>query len=138
MGLLTLALDPTSRFRTMDAKFVESNMERQGFSSLEEYFQSFSRSSFRNINDIVTAWGKRKEMTEEEEATTRKRQKFNEAENTKGRSNEYKNVQKKVPTWYNKCCVLSGMMDPQGAHIVPIRAINKRVQGARVIGRLDS
>ncbi|CAK7231615.1 hypothetical protein SCUCBS95973_007977 [Sporothrix curviconia] len=43
----------------------------------------------------------------------------------KGRSAADKNAQHIVPQWYGEACVLCGFPKPQGAHIVPVRAVKK-------------
>ncbi|CAK7201477.1 hypothetical protein SEUCBS139899_004181 [Sporothrix eucalyptigena] len=40
---------------------------------------------------------------------------------TKGRGTGDKTAQRVVPTWYGQRCVLSGLIQPQGAHIVPVQ-----------------
>lgn len=141
LALLAVVLDPTAKLA-----YLSLDEQHRHKRSLSGHFRSVMRIYVNQIHSIFQVWDKGRpapgttiyteagpEDEEEQEdvddgGLPSKRRKKGKGKNpvttTRGRSTADKNAQKLVPTWYKGRCILSNFIEPQGAHIVPVRPLN--------------
>ncbi|CAK7233714.1 hypothetical protein SCUCBS95973_008689 [Sporothrix curviconia] len=107
-AMARVAQEPTSTLAGL------SLFGHEPIQSLEAHFEDVLSGLHGPFHSLGTAWDNKPDKTDK----------------GKGRTSADRKAQDVVPQWYDEACILCGFPQPQGAHIVPVRAL--RFQDAEV------
>ncbi|KAK1760413.1 hypothetical protein QBC47DRAFT_427631 [Echria macrotheca] len=119
-ALLAMVLEPESR---VWAKTTEDQLlAMPTIRALHAEFQRMLHFMFPHVDKIIDVWGGTDAMKVDGKGKEKGKEDANPKGEGSGRDLEDRAAQQRVPTWYNRRCVLSNVGVVDAAHIIDVKA----------------